>query len=493
MKKSKRLLTLLLAAVVLAATPGCSKKQQETANTKTVYKDNDDFYTIEWYYINPDIKQKDVAPVQKKLNEYLKEKINAEVHMNVFDWGTYSERTKLMLQSGEKMDLMYTKSGDYYSYAAKKAFIPVNDLMEQYAPKLLKTLDKNLLEGSKYGGVNYGVPANKETAAALGCIYRKDIAEKLGIDMESMKSPQDVVAVLDKVKAAYPDVIPYLLGASSPITGWLDFESLYLGFGQFESSDSDKLVSIYETDKYKEACDLAYELRQKGLAKNESGKTDDDILRAGRAFCFIGRLKPGKADEYNAKFGNKDAELAQVFFDEPTTKTADCVGSIMAIPRTSKNPARVMKFLELLNTDEYVNNLVNFGIEGDGYTKNSDGTVHINPNAAYRNTGTQWMMGNVFINYISDAENPDKNKKFLEFNKIARPSRFLGFSFDVEAVKNKAIAVSSVITEYEDQYKFGNVPISKSYDEFMSKMKKAGADDVLAELQKQYDEWKKIK
>lgn len=488
----KMIVSVLLSAVMLIISSGCSKNQESSSSAVT-YKDNDDFYTIEWYYINPDIKQKDAEPVQAKLNEYLKEKINAEVHMNIFDWATYSQRINLMLQSGEKIDLMFTKGTDYYTYASKKAFIPIDDLMKEYAPKLLETLDKNLLEGSKYNGNNYGVPANKETAAALGCIYRKDIADKLGIDMESMKSPEDVLAVLEKVKAAYPDIIPYLMSASTPMTGWTNFNSLYLGFGQYEDSNSDELVSFYETDDFKNACNLAYDLRQKGIAKSESGKTDEDILRAGRAFCFISRLKPGKAEEYNAKFGNKNAELSQMFFEEPTTKTGDCNGSIMAITRTSKNPARVMKFLELLNTDEYVNNLVNFGIEGDGYTKNSDGTVHINTNAAYRNTGTQWMMGNVFINYITDAESPDKYKNFLEFNQKAKPSRFLGFSFDTEPVKSQAIAVSSVISEYTDQYKYGFVPISKSYDEFMSKMKKAGSDEVFEELKKQYDEWKKNK
>ena len=69
----------------------------------------------------------------------------------------------------------------------------------------------------------------------------------------------------------------------------------------------------------------------------------------------------------------------------------------------------------------------------------------------------------------------------------------LGFSFDVDNVRNEAIAVSNVIKEYSDQLKTGEVSVEKSYDTFMDKMKKAGSDKVLEEVQRQYDEWKKNK
>lgn len=142
---------------------------------------------------------------------------------------------------------------------------------------------------------------------------------------------------------------------------------------------------------------------------------------------------------------------------------------MMAIPLACENPVRTLKFLELLNTDEYVNNLVNFGIEGDGYTKNADGTVHVIKDAGYKCNGNQWMIGNVFINYITDEEDPKKNKKFMEFNKQAKASDMLGFAFDVDPVKNEAIAVSNVIKEYNDQLKTGSVPLAKTYDAFVEK------------------------
>lgn len=490
MKSFKRFTALILALTVVLSFAGCGKKKNTAAKS---YEDNDEFYTIEWYMLYPDIKQKDVAPVQAKLNKYLKEKINAEVHMNVFDWSTYSERLNLMMQSGEKIDLCWTSGTEYYNTVAKKGFIELDDMMKKYTPKLLDTIDKNILNGSKVDGKTYAIPANKEAASALGVIYRKDITDKLGINMEDCKSAQDVMEVCKKVHAAYPDMFMTDTNTPSSPVDWLtmDFDTAYLGYGRWLDGNNDKLINFYETKEYQDACQYAYDLRQiKGFYPVGAGKTTRELMEAGQQFCIVSGIKPGKANEYNILFNNPNIKYSEVMLSQPVTRTSECTGSMMAIPLTCENPVRTLKFLELLNTDEYVNNLVNFGIEGEGYTKNADGTVHVIKDAGYKCNGNQWMIGNVFINYITDEEDPEKNKKFMEFNKQAKASDMLGFAFDVDPVKNEAIAVSNVIKEYNDQLKTGSVPLSKTYDAFVEKMKKAGSDTVLAEVQKQYDEWR---
>lgn len=491
MKRFKRLVALATAAVLTLGTVGCGKKQQ-TANA--VFEDDGEFYTIEWYMLFPGVKQKDVEPIQKKLNKYLKEKINAEVHMNVFDWSTYSERLNLMLQSGEKMDICWSSGTDYYTTVAKNGFIELDGLLEKYAPELLKTVDENLMNGSKVDGKTYGIPANKEAASALGVIYRKDIADELGIDMSTCTTPQEVMEICKTVKKAHPDMFMTCTSTPTAPVDWLNFDSAYLGYGKWFGDDNDTLVNLYETDEYVEACEYAYSLRQlEGFYPIGDGKTSDELLEAGQMFCMVMGIKPGKAEEYNIKYNNPDVKYSQVLLETPKTRTSECTGSLMCVPLTCENPARTVKFLELLNTDPYVNNLINFGIEGDGYTKNSDGTVHVVKDAAYKCNGNQWMIGNVFLNYITDEEDPKKNENFLAFNKESVPSDMLGFSFDVDPVKNEAIAVNNVIKEYNDQLKTGTATVAKSYKTFIDKMKKAGSDKVLAEVQRQYDEWKKTK
>ncbi len=485
--KFKKLFAMFVSVVLVFSLASCGNNNR-TASVAT--EDNDDFYTIEWYYINADVSQKDVTPIQNRLNEYLKDKINAEVHMNVFDWGTYDERTNLMLQSKEKMDLCYTYGSNYYTRVSKGAFLAIDDLLPKYAPKLYKEIDGVLLDGAKVNGKNYGVPALKEYAHSTGFIYRSDIVDKLGIDMDSVKSFEDIIPVLDKVKEAYPDIHGLAFGGSGTPVDAMDFDAAYLGYGMFFENYDGKIINLYETDKYKEACNLAYKLKSTGYTFSETGKTQDDLVNSGVVFAALYPYKPGKVEEvtHSKKEG---LEFKQNSLHGPRTYTQDCSGSMMAIPATCENPARVMKFLELLNTDEYVNNLVNFGIENENYTKNDDGTIHILAGSKYNGVGYQWMMGNNFINYIVDNEEKDKHEKLKKYNEETQRSKMLGFAFDAEPVRNEATAVANVISEYQDQLRYGMVSVDDKYDEFINKMKKAGSDKVLKEVQRQYDEWAK--
>ena len=56
-------------------------------------------------------------------------------------------------------------------------------------------------------------------------------------------------------------------------------------------------------------------------------------------------LKPGKAKETSAKF---DFELDQSTVSDIWQDNGAGTGSMLAVSRTSKNPERVLRFLELL-------------------------------------------------------------------------------------------------------------------------------------------------
>ena len=162
---------------------------------------------------------------------------------------------------------------------------------------------------------------------------------------------------------------------------------------------------------------------------------------------------------------------------------------MMAISRTSKNPARVARFLELVNTDKYLNNLMNFGIEGKHYTKISDDMIKITPNAGYTLSGETWMTGNVFLNYLVEGEDENKLKDLAEFNKEAIKPWYYGFVFDPIPVEQDIAAISNVMEEYNKQMTLGAVDPDTLIDNYRAKMKTAGIDKVQEEAQRQLDEF----
>lgn len=74
-------------------------------------------------------------------------------------------------------------------------------------------------------------------------------------------------------------------------------------------------------------------------------------------------------------------------------------------------------------------------------------------------------------------------------NNDAIPSKLLGFSFDAEPVKAEIGKASAVYDEYYRSIDLGIANEAK-YNEFLAKLKDAGSDKIIAEMQKQIDAWK---
>ena len=68
----------------------------------------------------------------------------------------------------------------------------------------------------------------------------------------------------------------------------------------------------------------------------------------------------------------------------------------------------------------------------------------------------------------------------------------LGFTFDAEPVKAEIGKTNAVYDEYYRAIDLG-VASEAKYNEFVAKLKDAGSDKIIAEMQKQIDAWKTSK
>ncbi|GIQ68020.1 extracellular solute-binding protein [Xylanibacillus composti] len=446
----------------------------------------------------PGTKQKDHDMVVEKINEYLKEKINATIDIQPIEWGQWDDKVNLMIASREPMDIYFTAQWSNYAVnVSKGAFMDLGDLLANTdaGKAIVNSLDSAFLEGSKIGGKNYGIPTNKELAASAGVVYRTDIAEELGLEMDSIKSVEDLGPILQKVKAEKPEMIPLFFreGENFNVHYFAEFD--FLGDADvpgviLKDQDDTTIKPRYEFDRYLNNLKLAREFFQAGYINQDATTTTlsaQDALKAGNVFMTTASLKPGKDAELASATGLV-GKLKQIELTGKTIATSETAGSMLAISTTSDDPERAMMFISLLHTDKYLNNLLNFGIEDVHYSRDGEIITPTEKAGDYA-LGSAWMLGNQFLNYVWDSEDPQKWEKFREFNEGGKPSPGLGFTFDAEPVKTQVAALVNVRKEFDAALDTGAVDPDDVLPNYINKLKAAGIDDVIAEKQRQFDEF----
>ncbi|MGN0178008.1 MAG: ABC transporter substrate-binding protein [Monoglobaceae bacterium] len=473
----KRLAVLFMAMTLLLS--GCGVKQAGN--------ESGDKYQIDWFFVgNP---MPDVQLVETEVNKYLEGKLPVTVKLNALDWGSVRQKLNTMIAGGEKFDICYTDTESYQSQAAKGAFVPLNELMDKYAPKTKEMLGEDFLKGSQIDGVNYAIPANKDKGHSWGIIFRKDIADKYNLTdkIKAAKTFDDLNPILDFIKEKEPDLIPLKESKDKCMSSLIDFDEISFPGAFYANGNDGVVVNMIETPEFMEACKKTREHYLNGYL-NEGGSigTSSDA----KAFMSIVMLKPGKAKETQVA---KGMEYDQVELTEARMSVKDTMGAMMAISRTSEQPELVMQFMELFNTDEYLNNLIVFGIEGKHYNKVSDKTIELIQDSGYGYPDMRWEFGNTFLQYLTTAEDSNKHETMQMFNNSLKTSQYLGFNFNPESVKTEIGACLNVKEQFNQRCAEGMEDPEELVPMYIDKLKRAGSDKIIQEIQRQYDEWKSNK
>lgn len=451
--------------------------------------------------------QKDTAMVEAAVNKITKEKINATVKLNHLSWSEFGQKMNLKIAGGEPFDIMFTAGFDNFAgNVAKGAFMALNDpknnLLEKYGKDILATIDPIFLTGTSINGINYAVPTQKEYAAQQGFMIQKELVEKHKFDLSQVKKLNDLEPILQTIKEKEPSITAVFNASSN----WLYYITPYEMIGAKESvgvisktdTGAPKVVNQFETPEFKEMAQLFVKWNKMGFFQKDPAT--NTILtadsKAGKVAVEQFQLKPGKAEEQSIGY---EKAWVQHPLTETFVSTGDLNGSMLAISKTSKDPERAMMLLNLLHSDKELVNLMNFGLEGTHYVKvpGQDNMIKYPEGKTAKDVGYSpglaWQTGNQFLSYLFENENPQKWENFKKFNKEGKPSRVLGYSYDNTKVKNEEAAIASIVKSYVDGLAAGVLDVEKALAEFNDKLKKAGSDKVIAEKQRQIDEFLKSK
>lgn len=149
---SRKMTAVLLGAAMLLGCAACSsekaaepaespqadtKEAASAENTDNAGEQALDYVELQMYAIADAPNNTDLAKQYwEQLNTRLKEELNCTINYTYAAGNDYKNNYALAIASGEKYDLMQAAPGwlDYQTYAAKNAFMPLDDLLPQYAP-----------------------------------------------------------------------------------------------------------------------------------------------------------------------------------------------------------------------------------------------------------------------------------------------------------------------------------------------------------------------
>lgn len=482
----KRIIALILAMVTMFSLVGCGGGN---GGEKTKSSDN----KVIWVCYGPNVR--DIASVQKAINEYIADKIDVEIEMLVFSSTEYVEKLQMMIASNERVDLCFSASHKNFGSNVSKGFYkPMDEYFDEYRKDVKELYPDYVYTSGIIDDTMYALPAWKDFSYEYSIGYGIEGAEELGMNPDSIKSLADLEPYFEKFKEKYPNSFP--CGITSvynffctlgyiPVMEEKTVGSLKIG------SDDGKIVNPYETEEAMELMKLMHRWYEKGYIRNDVATFTDNIeLNTGNALVCLSQMLPYQREVANKSLSDSRKGGDIKLWDPWLVSTA---GSMQSIPKTAKNPEGAMKFLNLLNTDKELRNLVAHGIEGTHYEKVDEWHFKY-PDGKKRDDMDYYTwpytQGNVYLTMQIEDTPDDIYEKYQEFDDNAVRAQNFGFTFNGENLKTEIAAVGNVYSEFIPALVTGAVDPEEYLPKALEKFKAAGLDTILEEMQKQFDEWK---
>ena len=469
--------------------------------------------------------QKDSAKVWKKFNEELQKYMpGVVVEFECYSTADYSEKWKLKSVSQEKMDIVWCGwSLDYVTEVKKGMFLPLDDLIDEYAPDLKKEIPENMLQKQMVDGELYSIPCMQQMVSWVPSFdIRLDIYQKYN-DIIDLDKIADFFASHDKMDIqCWNEVEKYikLLDDNGDlkygVMGFANnaekgYEWVRNPYKIEESGDDYSTINYYRTPEYKLFTQVYSDWYKKGYIKPNYANSNN----AQEEINFEIKSSGGYLIGQGYFPTESEIESAEEMGIEPYVTIPFCgthyipyaaAATAVAIPSNCENPEKAIQLIDLMNTEKGKDlyNLLVYGIENVHYKKVTEDTI-IPFGYDYSGVPTQytaygqykWVIGNTFNAYeiYGDNISPVLKKDFIEkINNEAVPSKLMGFTLDTTPIKDELKQVDAVVEEYAPLLNTGFTEDAESvYNEFVEKLIKAGDDKIIEEINRQINEWRKTK
>ncbi len=336
---------------------------------------DDDLLT--WYYGINEL-QTDQQAVEDAANDYLVKntKLNVTLHLKPIPFGEYDTKINPIIASGEKFDIVWTTASwlnRYQPLVNKGGLVPLDDLLEKYAPK---TRHELMPEGywdsmrSSSDGKIYAIFSLQIAASPKGFAFQKRFVDKYNFDLSAVKKTEDIEPLLKLIKENEPGIIPLAYGNTGGVSPFFPDNIGHSNSYYYYTNDPYTAIDREATPEYQAHLQLMHDWYKKGYIYQDLAAVQDfkQLQSKGNiAVTAEQGIFPG-SDVTTAALSNNEP-MYTVAITPPVFTGAN--GTMNGISSTSENPERAMMLLELVNTDPNFYRILCYGIEGKHYNLNN--------------------------------------------------------------------------------------------------------------------------
>ena len=544
----KRTICLLLAMIMVLSIvlAGCSKTAEtpaadETPATTEPAETTDNTETPEApeETAEPALEQKTIQlmitgagkqansdKVWAAFNEQLQQYVpNTTVEFIDVPFEEYSEKFSQVLASGEGVDLAWTGwLINKPQNIADGNLMPLDDLLAEYGQGIVDILGENVVEIHRNAddGKLYYLPSWQGLVGdRRGWLVVTEIAELAGDTWI-----EDTEAALNKWRNNYSEdteafqavldqATKYLAAAKEAgklgagintgrVFGW----SMYNGTRSNPGVGGSEIGIPFEDNTFTVIDGVAsehYKLYAKTMADwYKEGYIRSDIMSVDTSTLTM--PKNGEITDTTYVFScdpylteaDQDAATADAGMDMtylPVEENASLIlggDTSYAIPYCADEPERAMMVLNAIYSQPDLYNTLIYGIEGEDYTKNADGTittsyVGASPTADDSYGIQRWIIGSCKNALINNGTDPNYYADLEALEETARVNPFLNFTFDRTNVEGICASILNVYYEYGPQIDNGVAGDNweELYNNYMAARKDAGIEELVTEFQNQ--------
>jgi putative aldouronate transport system substrate-binding protein len=442
-----------------------------------------------------------IAEAERRMADTL----NVKLDITFVASSDHASKVQVALNSGEPYDLVFNAPWiNMNQMIAAGHFTPLDDLLAQYGPNILKTRPESMWEANKVNGSVIGIPLAVSYSGGKGFLVRKDIREKIGFrEIETLDDYIDFLYAVKEKESIIPltpgsatteGILPYIFEQSPGKYDYIQPTNVLsnLNYTLYYKNNDGIVYNLFETEE-PVIMDGLKQIRQwylDGIIHPDimAVKNGNEVYISGKTASIVKNdfgVNPQWEADLQGNMPGAESEYINFYDFNEKRITNFQASNFIFVPKYSKNKERAIQFLNWAHEKENYD-LLAYGIEGKHWEAVGDKGYRVLDNS-YGWWPYLWIW-----NPDLNRENADLPQEIIDMNLWTQnaenyiPDILTGFSFDAAPVANEIAQLNATAVELFNPIRHGAFDFDQSWANYKEKAAPL-AKAIQQELQQQID------